>query len=89
MGTSYDPRAQAQFRPPSFPKTRQQRDKLRKILRKTVIFQGLDTEGEEPSKVDCKASRAALVDHSISQRLEEERKAEERKAERTNFSNGF
>jgi len=31
--------------------------------------------------VDCKASRAALVDYSISQRLEEERKDAQRKAE--------
>ena len=49
----------------------------------------LDKESAEPSKVDCKASRASLVDHSIAQRLEEEMKKEQRKAERTNFSNGF
>ena len=36
---------------------------------------------EERSLLDCKASRAAFVEHSISQRLEEERKNEQRKAE--------
>ena len=49
----------------------------------------LDKGGDEPSKVDCKASRASLVDHSIAQRLEEEMKKEQRRAERTNFANDF
>ena len=41
------------------------------------------------AQLDCKASKPLIVDHSIAQRQEEERKQAERKAERTNFANGL
>ena len=66
------------------------------IVEKAEGGDGATAEGEgigpplPPIKmVDCKASRAALVDHSIAARQEEERKQAERKAERTNFANGL
>ena len=37
--------------------------------------------GDDRASVDCKASRAGLVDHSISAKLEEEQKDAQRKAE--------
>ena len=36
---------------------------------------------DERSTIDCKASRSGLVEHSISQKQEEERKEAQRKAE--------
>jgi len=42
---------------------------------------GCVIKNDTEATVDCKASRAALVDYSISQRLEEERKDAQRKAE--------
>lgn len=41
----------------------------------------ISDRGAERANVDCKASRASLVDYSIAQRLEEERKEAQRKAE--------
>lgn len=40
-----------------------------------------DAEAESVRLIDCKASRASLVDYSISQKAEEERKDAARKAE--------